>query len=563
VGLYPAGLGAAGFIGVTRLVATGGEVTVDGEVARVRGAERVVLLTRMERPESAPRADALRQALAELPADYDGLLARHTAVHGALYAGAELDLGTPEDQCCPPVGELIARARAGLLDPALVEVLFHSGRYLLLSSSGVLPPRLTGLWLGAWDAAWSGDFTTDANLNLQMAAAAGTGMPEVMASYAALIAGQIEDWRTNAAAIYGVRGILAPSRTDGEHGLLFHLDDDWPWPMWLAGADWLLQPLHEYWQVTGDDDFLTRTLAPWLIEAALFFEDFLTRQDGDGYLVLVPSYSPEVGPRDGRGVAGVNATMDLAAARHALTTAADVCTHLGIKPDMAARWRALCARLPPYRVDEDGALAEWAWPGLETPHDHRHVSHLYPVWPLHDINPDDTPELAAAARTALLRRGDENFSAHGSLHRALCAARLKDGEAARANLLKILGRSMLFRSLMTSHNPDLETYNADAAHCLPAIVVEMLVDSRPGIVELLPALPAEWSRGSLRGIATRTRVTVDELSWDLRAGLVSAVLTSAQEQPLTLVCRRAVKASDQRLGIRLPAGTPVTVTVRL
>jgi hypothetical protein len=255
--------------------------------------------------------------------------------------------------------------------------------------------------------------------------------------------------------------------------------------------------------------------------------------------------------------------MDLAAARHALTTAADVCAHLGIEQEAVARWRAVTARLPPYRVDENGALAEWAWPGLETPDDHRHVSHLYPVWPLHDINPDDTPELAEAARTALLRRGDENFSAHGSLHRALCAARLKDSATARANLLKILGRSMVFRSLMTSHNPDLEIYNADAAHCLPAVVTEMLVDSRPGIVELLPALPAEWRSGSVRRIATRARVTVDELSWNLDDGVARAVLTSAAERSVTLVCRSAQQASDQRRGIRLPAGVPVTVAIRL
>jgi hypothetical protein len=182
---------------------------------------------------------------------------------------------------------------------------------------------------------------------------------------------------------------------------------------------------------------------------------------------------------------------------------------------------------------------------------------------LHDINPDDTPELAAAARTALLRRGDENFSAHGSLHRALCAARLKDSAAARANLMKILGRRMVFRSLMTAHNPGLEVYNADAAHCLPAVVTEMLVDSRPGIVELLPALPAEWRSGSLRGIATRARVTVGELSWDLDEGVVRAVLTSALEQQVTLVCRPAREAADQRLGLRLPAGVPVNVTVRV
>lgn len=488
------------------------------------------------------------------------MLSRHAPVHGELYGRAELDLGVPDIDRCLPVGELIARADAKTLDGALVEALFHCGRYLLLSSSGVLPPRLTGLWLGEWGATWSGDYTTDANINLQMAGAVLTGMPELIAPYAALINGQIDDWRTNARTIYGTRGILAPSRTDGEHGLLFHLNDDWPWTMWLAGADWLLFPLYEYWQATGDDGFLARTLAPWLVEAAVFFEDFLTREDDDGHVVLVPSYSPEVGPRDGRGMSGVNATMDLAAARHALTTAADVCTRLGIEQTAVGRWRALAERLPPYRVDGQGALAEWAWPGLETADDHRHVSHLYPVWPLHDITPDDTPDLAAAAREALLRRGDENLSAHGSLHRALVAARLKDSGTAKENVLKIVGRNMVFRSLMTSHNPDLEIYNADAAHCLPAVVVEMLLDSRPGIVELLPARPPEWRSGSLRGLATRAGVGVDELTWDVSEGLVKVVLTSPIERDIVLVCR---DGSDQRQTVHLLPHVSTTVNVPL
>lgn len=560
VGMYPPGPGAAGFVGATRAVVTGGQVVADGDTVRVEGATRVVLLTRMDRSAPLPRLDALHSGLAELPADYDELLSRHAPVHGELYGRAELDLGGSGSERGLPVGELIARADAKTLDGTLTEALFHAGRYLLLSSSGVLPPRLTGLWLGEWGAAWSGDYTTDANINLQMAGAVLTGMPELIAPYAALIGGQIEDWRTNARTIYGTRGILAPSRTDGEHGLLFHLDDDWPWTMWLAGADWLLYPLYEYWQATGDNDFLARTLAPWLVEAAVFFEDFLTREDNDGHVVLVPSYSPEVGPRNGRGMSGVNATMDLAAARHALTTAAEVCSRLGVEQAAVGRWRALAERLPPYRVDDQGALAEWAWPGLETADDHRHISHLHPVWPLHDITPDDTPELAVAAREALLRRGDENMSAHGSLHRALVAARLKDSETAKENVLKIVGRNMVFRSLMTSHNPDLEIYNADAAHCLPAVVVEMLLDSRPGTVELLPARPPEWRSGSLRGIATRTGVHVDELTWDVTDGFARVVLTSLLERSVTLVCRAG---TEQRQTVHLQPHTPTTVTVRL
>jgi len=567
-GSYTPRPGGPGFLGVTRLLVEGGRVDVHDGVVHVYGAQRMTLLTRMDRSiVAAPNTESLCTSLASLPTDYDVLLARHTDLHTPLYQAAEFDLGACGIERGLPVAELLARSRAqadsGELDPALAEAMFHSGRYLLLSSSGVLPPRLTGVWLGAWGAAWSGDFTTDANINLQMAAASLTGMPELIEPYAALIADQIEDWRTNARTIYGMRGILAPSRTDGEHGLLFHLDDDWPWAMWVAGADWLLCPLHEYWQVTGNDAFLSERLAPWLGEAARFFEDFLTRRDGDGRLVLVPSYSPEVGPENARGVAGVNATMDLAAARHALITAAEAYTYLGIEPESVARWRELAADLPPYRLDAMGALAEWAWPGLDTAENHRHVSHLYPVWPLHDITPDETPELAAAARTALLRRGDENYSAHGSLHRALCAARLKDTATARANLLKILGRDMIFRSLMTSHNPGLETYNADAAHALPAVIAELLADSRPGMIELLPALPEEWLCGTVRGLRTRTGATLDKLHWDQTEGVVHAVVTSPHEQTVTLVCRAAHEPADRRRDVHLPAHEPITVAVRI
>ena len=560
-GRYPrdSGSSAVGFLGVTRLVAEGGAVTADADVVHVRGAHRVLLLTRMGRPHSEPDPEILRTSLAALPTDYDDLLERHTAIHGGLYAASTLDLGASDAERAMPVGELLKRTAGEVLDPLTAEALYHSGRYLLLSSSGTLPSRLTGLWLGQWGAAWSGDFTTDANINLQISSAILTGMPELLDSYTALIADQIEDWRTNAGTIYGARGILAPSRTDGEHGLLFHLDDEWPWAMWVAGADWLLLPLLEYWQATGDDKFLTGTLAPWLIEAALFFEDFLAEapRDDAGRYVLVPSYSPEIGPRGVRGVAGVNAAMDIAAARHALLTAAEACSHLDIEPEAAERWRTTASRLPDYRLDADGALAEWAWPGLETALDHRHISHLHAVWPLYEINPDQTPRLADAARLALLRRGDENLSAHGSLHRALCAARLKDTDTARTNLRKILDRNMIFRSLMTSHNPDLETYNADAAHTLPAVFAEMLVGSRPGSIELLPALPAEWARGSVRGLGTRAFAAVDELHWDLEDGSARVVLSCMREQSVVVSCRGGRQVVD------LPAGTPVGVTFQL
>ncbi|MER7417040.1 glycoside hydrolase N-terminal domain-containing protein [Micromonospora peucetia] len=542
-GRYPDAGGAYGFEGLTLLR---GDVQVVGD-DRVVVRGPALLTTVLDRPDRPPwRTGDLEERLAAHADDYyDTLLARHVALHGRAYRRVSLDLGVPAARRELPVGELLAAQKAapGTIQPALLERLFHAGRYLLLSSSGVLPPRLTGLWLGSWDAAWAGDFTTDANLNLQLAGANACALPEVTAAHANLVRSQVDDWRRNAQAIYGARGLLAPSRTDGEHGHLFHLHEDWPFAAWLPGAHWLLHPLYEHHLVTGAP---LGEVAGWLVEVADFFADFLTVTDDTGTVVIVPSYSAETGPRDERGRpvhVAVNATMDIAAAGHALRTAAEVTG--------SDRWAGLRERLPAYRVDERGALAEWAWPGYRGDDDHRHVSHLYPVWPLDEINPHDTPELAAAAHRALVLRGDENLSAHGSLHRALVAARLHDGALTAGNLLKILGNDMFFRSLMSAHNPGLVTYNADAAHALPAVLIESLVQSRPGLLRLLPAVLPGLPDGVLRGVACRGRVTVEELSWS--DGGVRARLVSPVAQRLT------VRSPYGERDVHLLAATPLEV----
>ncbi|MFJ8019349.1 glycosyl hydrolase family 95 catalytic domain-containing protein [Streptomyces sp. NPDC096311] len=559
-GTYPAGQGAYGFEGVTLVHPEGVQlVSLEDELV-VPQARRTLLLTKLDRYDTPGwGTSALTAALTALPADYETLLARHAALHSTMYHRVSLDLGAAEDATDAPVDVLTAaqaESRGALYAP-LLERLFHSGRHLLISAGGVLPPRLTGLWLGAWGAAWAGDFTTDANLNLALSGANLGALPEVTAAHAALVRGQIADWRDNARALYGARGLLAPSRTDGEHGHLFHLHDEWPWPAWLAGADWLLHPLYEHWQVTGDEDFLRTELAPWLAEAALFFEDFLTRSDDSGNVVFVPSYSPENTPASAAGAAAVNAVMDVAAGRHALETAVEVCSLLGVEPEGVERWRKLLSRIPPYLVDEAGALAEWAWPGLGGSQDHRHISHLYPVWPLRQITPEDTPALADAARRALTVRGDENLSAHGSLHRALAHIRLRDGAAAASELLKILGNDMFFRSLMSSHNPGLDIYNADAALAIPGVLLEMLADSVPGALRLLPALPAELGRGSARGITCRGGVTVEALRWDRDAGNGTAALRSAVAQQLAV--HGPGSRGEPPCRIALAAGLRVTV----
>ncbi|MGV9911322.1 glycosyl hydrolase family 95 catalytic domain-containing protein [Streptomyces tendae] len=491
------------YTGVTLAVVTGGTVKLVPPGVLVEGATEVLLLTRVHRHtgelDTVAESRALRDLLAApYPASYDDLLARHLARHRTAYDRVTLDLAADPAERALPGSALLAGAGG----PALLERLFAAGRYHLLSASGLLPPRLTGLWTGDWNTAWSGAFTTNANLNLQTASAAAAALPEVTEAHAALVHRQLPDWRDNAREIFGARGVVAPSHTDGECGHTYHFSREYPLHLWTAGADWLLKPLLDHDETHGTPD--PRTAAA-LAEVALFYEDFLQHTDDDGHLVVVPSYSPE--NRPGNASWGtLNAAMDLSAARHALRAAAD---H---HPEHADRWRALAERLPAHRVNADGALAEWAWPGLADTYDHRHLSHLYGVWPLEEINPYDTPDLAEAARRALALRGAENDSAHGHLHHALVAARLRDASGVAHALDQVLGGDYFHASLMSAHYPHRDVYNADAAHALPAVLVEMLVQSTPDRLVLLPALPASCPQGELRGVRTRFGASLD-LTW--------------------------------------------------
>ncbi|MEU6257512.1 glycoside hydrolase N-terminal domain-containing protein [Streptomyces sp. NPDC047043] len=491
------------YTGITLVVPTGGRTALVPPGAHVTGAESVLLLTRVVRHtgelDTTPHTRALRELAAGDEESYDRLLDRHTALHRTAYERVTLDLDADPAERALPGSELLARPGS----PALLERLFAAGRYHLLSASGLFPPRLVGLWTGDWNTAWAGAFTNDANLNLQTASAAAAALPEVTAAHASLIRRQLPDWAENARAVLGARGVVAPAHTDGDSGLTYHFSREYPLHLWTAGADWLLKPLVDHDETDGTRDPHT---AHALAQVALFYEDFLTRTDEEGRLVVVPSYSPENRPANASWGA-INAAMDLSAARHALLTAADY--HPG--PD-ADRWRALADRLPPHRINADGALAEWAWPGLDDTYDHRHLSHLYGVWPLDEINPYDTPDLAAAAHRALELRGAENDSAHGHLHHALVAARLRDGERVAHALGQVLKGDFFHNSLMSAHYPNRDVYNADAAHTLPAVLIEMLVQSTPDRLVLLPALPTAYPKGRLLGIRTRFGAELD-LAW--------------------------------------------------
>ena len=436
-----------------------------------------------------------------LGVDYDKLLMKHAAIHGEMFNRVQLDLYSG-NELNRSSEDLIAAQNdnAKTINLGLLQNMFDMGRYALISSSGKNPPNLMGIWNGAWRPEWSGDFTTDANINLQIASAAIGDLPEAIDSYMTMLERIMGDWEINAEKLYGARGYLAGTRTSGRRNLHTHFNISFPGEYWLAGAEWLLMPCYDYYLVSGDEIFLKERLLPAMKKTVLFFDDFLSEKDTNGNYIFVPSYSPENSPSNIKLQGSINATMDIAAAKESIQNLIAVCEKLNIEKENIPKWKELLDKIPPYLINEDGALKEWAIDNLSDNYDHRHISHLYPLWPGFEINPEETPEMFEAARIAFSKKGRGNNSAHGLMHGALIASRLKEADKVYNNLLFMLTNNYLFSSLFTSHNPNLHIYNADALNSLPAVILEMLVYSCPGVIELLPACPEKLNKGKITGV---------------------------------------------------------------
>jgi len=495
-----------------------------------------------------------------------------------MFRRVTLDLGGGPDRAADSEA-LIDRARSDGPTPELLEALHAVGRYALIcGATGDLPPSLTGTWGNEWSPAWDGRYTLDANLNLAVSAGSQGDLPEVMETFFRFVEAHLPDWRRNAEALYGCRGVVTDLCQGWRHGVV--LMATYPW---TGGAGWLASYFYDHYLYLGDREFLRDRVVPLLKEVATFYEDFLALDgagDPDGEVVFYPSISPEnspvMTPADQSTNVVPNATCEIAICREVLTNLLAACDELGIEDDNVPRWRRLLKRLPAYRINPDGALAEWALPGLGDRYSHRHSSHLYPVYPSLEFSPERAPEWFAAARRAMDKRleaGLGNKSAHGLMHAALLAARLRSGDLVWRMLGLFARESFLNTSLITCHNPGLWIYNLDATFSLPAVLMKMLLHSEPGRLVLLPALPADaLRRGTLRGARARGGVRVEQLHWNLLLRKVSVRLRSARSEDVRLSAGpalrsvRAPNGADQPepLGdacwrVRLPAGQTVSL----
>jgi len=531
------------FGAVARVAPIGGAIETRDREIIVHSADESILLVKLFANEPAATAvPRLREELAALEPDFDALLARHVAVHGELFERMDLDLDAGDDRLLTNE-RLLHDAYGGDVPTALIERVFACGRYLLMSSSapGSWPANLQGVWNGDYKPAWSSDYHNDENIQMNYWQALPGRMPEVALPYFDYYERFLDQYRANAEALFGCRGIYVPI-AQATHACPY----PGVWSNWTAAAGWLAQLFYDYWLFTGDRQFLADRAVPFLREVALFYEDFLFEGE-DGRMVFSPSLSPENLPNvEGKALVCVNATMDVAIAREALTNLCAACRELGVEDDGVARWEALLAKLPEYEVNTDGAIREWLWPGLEDNYHHRHQSHIYPLFPGFEVTQESSPALFEACRVAVEKRlvvGLASQSGWSLVHMANIYARLGEGDRA-LECLEILARSCVGPNLFTYHNdwrgqgltlgggPDSHPpFQIDANFGLTAAVLEMLVFSAPGMVKLLPALPAKWTRGSAHGVACRGGIVVD-VDWEPQG--LKARLQSRRELRVTV-----------------------------
>jgi alpha-L-fucosidase 2 len=545
-----------------RMIAPGGKVTVtDGAIA-VENADSATLLLvaatsfknfRDITANPAARCEAAMKAVAGK--DFGKLLQANVADHQKLFHRVTLDVGETESAKLPTDQRLKNVAQQP--DPQLAALYFQYGRYLLITSSrpGDQPANLQGIWNDQIKPPWDSKWTVNINTEMNYWPAEVANLSECHEPLFDLIDECVITGRKTAQAHYGARGWVLHHNTDvwrgtapinaSNHGI------------WVVGGAWLCHHLWEHFQFTGDRIFLAKRAYPAMKEAALFFVDYLVKDPKTGYLISGPSNSPE------QGGLVMGPTMDHQIIRDLFANTAEAAASLGQDQEFAAQLTSMRMQIAPNQIGQHGQLQEWMEDKDDPKNEHRHVSHLWGVYPGWEITPRGTPELCQAAKQSLIYRGDGG-TGWSKAWKINFWARFLDGDHSHKMLIEALagntypnlfdahppfqidgnfgGTSGICEMLLQSHNPlEDRSTKLESAIRNPQSAVYM--------IDLLPALPSAWPNGSVKGLRARGGFEVD-LTWK-DGKLAGASIRSLLGNPCQIRCGEEVITPKIKRGATL------------